>query len=282
MKAPGHLRQLQVRKPGELLIFLADELALSRRKAKDLLDQRLVFVNRQRVWMAKHRLQHGDRVEILAASSESRPNRPIPLLYHANGLLVADKPAGIESTGPDGLEGTLRKQLGIPELKAVHRLDADTTGCLIVAHSQAGFDAMVEVFRAGKIRKTYRALVAAGASAIPSTINRPLDGKEAVTHCRILGSTSLAHHVEVVIETGRTHQIRRHLAEAGHPVLGDKQYFTRRVEAPGLRRIPRQMLHAYQLDFVRPDGGSVKAKAPLPQDFIKALSALGLRRSASD
>jgi 23S rRNA pseudouridine1911/1915/1917 synthase len=157
-------------------------------------------------------------------------------------------------------------------------LDRDTSGCLLLAKRQDAFDRAVELFRQHKILKLYEAITAGFMRGPEQTINVPLEGEPAVTHVRVLNSTPLASHLRVRIDTGRTHQIRKHLDGIGHPVLGDKAYGTRRALPPECRHVQRHMLHAATLQFESPfDGKTIRVSAPLPADFVGCLKQLKLR-----
>jgi RluA family pseudouridine synthase len=271
MVAPGEAGQ-------DLVTFLAARLSVSRRRAKDLLDRKNVFINDRRVWMARHELKARDLVAVFmpAEREAEAPPAPIRILHSDGRYLVADKPPGLLSNGPDSVESRLRESTGEPGLRAVHRLDRDTSGCLLFATSDSLFLKMVEEFRAGRIVKLYHALVA-GKLAGDTTIEKPLEGLAAVTRLRVLDSNALASHVQVKIETGRTHQIRKHLAMIRHPVLGDRDYGNSAPAKDVYQELARQMLHAAKLEFPDPETGViVRTEAPLPRDFKAAMSRLGL------
>lgn len=259
-----------------LVEFLASELAVSRRKAKGLLDRRVVFVNRRRVWMARHPLRPGDRIEII---DEHVPAAlPCPVLWRDGQLVAVNKPAGIEVTGKEALEGRLRKELNCPTLAAIHRLDKNTTGCLLFALQPEMKSQLVELFREHAIQKSYRALVAGPLKSQTRTIRTPIDGKSAVTHLHAVRATDAASHLKIRIETGRTHQIRKHLAGIGHPVLGDPKYGGGKITVAEHRTIPRPMLHAEELRFPHPESGAeIHITAPLPIDFKQVLKMLKLQ-----
>jgi 23S rRNA pseudouridine1911/1915/1917 synthase len=259
-----------------LLDFLSRSLKLSRRKAKALLDARNVFVNRRRVWMARHPLRPDDVVECVT-SEAPRPASRVTVLWEDDDYLVVNKPPGILSNGDDSIEDTLRTQLAMPSLRAVHRLDRDTSGCLLLAKTGDAMERMLPLFRAGEVRKTYHALAAGRLDPPAQTVTRPIDGQRAVTHLRTLDSSGEASHLLVAIETGRTHQIRKHLASLGTPLLGDRSYATAsEVSARGLR-VPRQMLHASDIAFRNPrTRQSVRVQAPLPPDFCRCLAGFRL------
>ncbi len=257
--------------------FLAERLKLSKRQAKDLIDARQVFVNRQCIWMARHALQGGDTVD--ARVSDPRPEAPrrIRILNETEHYLFVDKPCGMLSIGPGGLEELLRAQTGQPALRCVHRLDRDTSGCLLVARGAEAFNRAVSVFKTRRVSKHYDALVVGRLEQAVTTIDTPLGGEPARTHVRRLAVTddvSLAH---VRIETGRTHQIRLHLAAVRHPVVGDRLHGLKTSRDPRFLRVPRQMLHASELELDDPmDRGRLHAHSPLPADFRRCLEIFGL------
>ncbi len=280
-RSPG-LRPLPpVRRNGtELLDYLAEHLGLSRRGAKNLLDDRLVFVNGRRIWMARHLLQIRDAVEVLAEAVAPKPAaaNPVRILADDPLFLVADKPPRLLTTGEKSLELRLRDQLRLPALRAVHRLDKDTSGCVLFAKTEEARLALVAQFEEGRVRKLYHALVAGVLDPPQQDIRAPVDHLPAVSHVRQVSAQPRpprCAHLTVAIETGRTHQIRIHLQSIGHPVLGDRQYFSSR--APEFAEVPRQMLHASDLRFVHPaTGRPVAAAAPLPRDFKDWLRNLRL------
>ena len=138
-KSPTLRRLPPVRRNGiPLLDHLAECLGLSRRAAKTLLDDRQVFVNGRRIWMAKHLLQTRDAVELLpdAVAPKSDQAATVRLLVDEPTFLVADKPPRLLTVGDKSLEVRLRDQLGLPGLRAVHRLDKDTSGCVLFAKDE--------------------------------------------------------------------------------------------------------------------------------------------------
>lgn len=261
-----------------LLDFLAGHLEISRKRAKQLLDRRCVFVNRKRVWMARHTLARGDVIEAhLLEEHEQKGGGPPDLLHQDPDYLILNKRAGVVSNGENSAESELRRRLGDPAVRAAHRLDRDTSGCLLFARNELAFDRVVSLFRRHRVRKTYHALVVGLLNTPGRTIQSPVDGEQAITKLRTLDSNRAASHLLVSIETGRTHQIRRHLSGLGHPVLGDGQYGLQAGMADAARAAPRQMLHAYSLDFRHPvTEVRVHAIAPLPGDFRELLRHLRL------
>ena len=257
-----------------LQVFLSAKLSMSKRAAKNLMDDRAVWVNRKCVWMAHHELHQGDTVEVPAGHKpKAEAPAKIRVLIEDEHYLVADKPSGMLAVGEGSLEEVLRVQTGHPALQAVHRLDRDTTGCLLVAKSAAAFDAAVTLFKTRKVTKQYHAIVFGSFDRSSSTVDQELDGERAVSHIQREAVSKDASFLKVRIETGRTHQIRRHLAGIRHPVLGDREHGVKFARDPRLLTIPRQMLHASGLEMTHPmlAGKTLKAHSPLPADFRRCL-----------
>lgn len=260
----------------DLLSFLARKLKLSRRAAKATLDRKKVWVNRRCVWMAHHSLQAGDTVEVAmdqtGAAAQIAP--AARTLYTDNDFIVVDKPAGILSTGgANSLETFVRQREGGGALKAVHRLDRDTSGCLLFARHEEAFAAAVTVFKSRRVVKIYQAIVSGRFAHIATTRTDELDGKRARSHIQREALSRDASFIRIRIETGRTHQIRRHLSAMRHPVLGDRQYGHKRTHDERQLSVPRQMLHAATLELPHPLHKELKIKAhsPLPADFRRCL-----------
>ncbi|MBN1942623.1 MAG: RluA family pseudouridine synthase [Phycisphaerae bacterium] len=279
--------KFSVRKPETgmtLLDFLAARLNISRRGAKRLLDQRCVFVNGRRVWMANHALAVGDAVE--ATPEKKQPasrqksemrGKKLVTLWEDDDYLVLNKPAGLASNGAGSVENLLVRQEGMETARVAHRLDRDTTGCLLCAKHSDAFGRAVTMFRQGAVKKQYLVIVSGMVRKAEFTITKPLDGRTAVTHLKRLDANDKAGLLLVDLETGRTHQIRRHLAAVGHSVLGEKQYRPGRDVPPQERKVARQMLHAYRLAFPQPfSGETVHCQAPLPRDFLTCLRTFHL------
>lgn len=259
-----------------LVDFLAGRLEVSGRKARARLDARYVFVNDRRIWMARHPVRAGDRVEVRAGPEPGKVET-VHILHRDEHLLVADKPPGVLSVGSDSLEARLRRQLDVRTLEAVHRLDRDTSGCLLLAVDTRTRDTLVGAFTARAVDKTYRTIVAGRMVREQQRIERSLEGRTALTELRVIKANERASYLSVRIATGRTHQIRKHLAGIHHPVLGDRQYFTAPQRDPLLRDIPRQMLHAFAIALEHPATGKpLRVEAPLPEDVVAALHRLRL------
>lgn len=305
-RAPQHaagLAALTVNKPDPKFLqdFLAQKFALSRRAAKAAIDGRNVWVNRKCVWIARYALQTGDLVEIptvvvkgaqrqgadsnRAAGAAVQPfaassaRRHVRVLWSDDNYLVCDKPAGVVSCDdPKSAEAILRVQTSIPTLEAVHRLDRDTTGCLLFAKSHAAFLAAVEVFKTHKVSKVYHAVVVGRFPYAHQVIDAPIDNQPAVSRVAREGASADASFLRVRIETGRTNQIRRHLASVRFPIVGDRVFGLKRARDPRLLQVPRQMLHASTLTLPNPLDlrAEIKAHAPLPADFRAALRLFGM------
>lgn len=262
-----------------LLQFLAEELGLSNRKAKAALDRRDVFVNGRRVWMARHQLQSGDRIDVVSSADVGRrEDEESEILFRDEHYLIANKRPGILACGPDSLEVALRSSLRLPDLSAVHRLDRDTTGCLMFALTPKALDEMILLFKHRRVDKRYHVLVEGMVKEKFRTIDAPIAGERSVTHIESLSANRRASHLLVRIETGRTHQIRKHLIAIGFRVLGDRTYGSGREVEADYRSVPRQMLHAASLQFVHPfSGRDVRVTASLPADLAKSLKHFGLK-----
>ena len=263
--------------------FLAARLGLSHRAAKQQIDARIVRVDGRCVWMAHHRLRAGAVVSVagFAPSPTAASNRPkrINILFEDADYLVADKPAGLlVNDAPVSLESILRTQTGNPELRVSHRLDRDTTGCLVCSKSAAAHEAIVRVFKEHRVAKTYRTVVYGKWDAAASTIDLPIDGRRALSMVHCIRANAKASHLAVRIETGRTHQIRRHLAMARHPVLGDAVHGPKVVEDLRLMKLTYPLLHAVELEMDHPTrpGETLRVFSPLPQDFHRWLGILRL------
>ncbi len=249
---------------------------------------------------AAFRLRAGQRVRVLVpppAPADLTPE-PIPLriLYEDADLLVVDKPAGLPvHPAPGHPSGTLVNALlaRVPDLPGiggtlrpgiVHRLDKDTSGLLVVAKTEAAQRSLASQLRARTVVRTYLAVVRGRVRRDAGTVSAPIGrhpvhrkrmavvpaGREAVTHYTVLERFPAATLVACRLQTGRTHQIRVHLAHIGHPVLGDPVYG--RAHVPEMRR---QALHAARLEFTHPRTGRPMAfAAPIPQDMALLLARL--------
>jgi len=311
-KAPQHsagMVSLPVLKadPKPLQDFLTAKFSLSRRTAKAMIDGRSVWVNRRCIWMARHALKTGDAVEIpnavvngakrqcearqsgradatCARKDGSSGPRHVRVLWQDESYLVCDKPSGLISCDdPKSAESILRVQESVPTLEAVHRLDRDTTGCLLFAKNHAALEAAIAVFKTKKVTKIYRAVVAGEFKFAHERIDSPLDDDNAVTFVTREMAREDASYLRVRIETGRTNQIRRHLASVRHPILGDRVFGLKSAREARLMNVPRQMLHAATLELPHPlkPGERISVHSPLPADFRATLRAFGMGKKES-
>ena len=297
-KAPQHaagLNSLTVNKPDPKVLqdFLALKFSLSRRTAKAMIDGRSVWVNRKCVWIARFALRTGDLVEIPSqvvkgalkqsggedARRETKDVRHVRVLWSNESYLVCDKPAGLVSCDdPKSVETILREQEKIPTLEAVHRLDRDTTGCLMFAKNHAAFLAAVEVFKTHKVSKVYHAVTTGSFKYAHQVIDSPIDGQPAVSKVTREGAGADASFLRIRIETGRTNQIRKHLASVRAPIVGDRVFGLKSARDPRLMRVPRQMLHASTLTLPDPlsPHDEISVYSPLPADFRATLKLFGM------
>lgn len=259
-----------------LVDLLSGRFRCSKKQARALLDARQVFVNGKRVWMAKHTVKLKDAIETIRPEQQSGT---VQILKTSGDLVIANKPSGMVTNGATrSLEERLRRELGNPGLCAIHRLDRDTSGCVLFGTGPEAKARMIPLFKEQRIVKIYRAIVIGHVSSQLKTITRDIDGESATTLLHVLDSSRDASYLELRIQTGRTHQIRKHLASTRHPVLGDKDYAGDQRGNALFRSVPRQMLHAYRLVLPSPQGdSSLRVTAPVPEDFRDVLKLLKLK-----
>jgi len=295
---------------GRLDLFMARQnLGLTRNQIQKLLEAGHIKLNGHEA-KAAYKIRVGDCIEIeipAPASLETKPEAiPLEILYQDKHVALIDKPAGLVVHASAGhSEGTLVNALlyHLKDLSGiggklrpgiVHRLDKDTSGIMLVAKNNRAHAELVRMFQNREIQKTYLALAYGSFKQDSGMMQNKLgrsrgnrkkissktqQGKEAKTSFKVLKRFSNMALLEVKPHTGRTHQIRVHLAESGHPVVGDAVYGGRQwihKLSPALQglvqKIKRQMLHAQRLEFVHPvSGKKIKGEASLPSDFQKIL-----------
>lgn len=250
---------------------------LSRRKARAAIDEGGVFVDKTRVKIAGRLVRAGQSIEVnIGGALERSEPPPAPAIVHIDDhIIVADKPAGlVTAPTPESNRGDMLDQLtrAHGELYLVHRIDLPTSGLLVFARTRAANKFLGDAFKAHDVDREYRA-IAIGA-VVSQRIDRPIDARHAVTHVEALEPLANATLVAVRLETGRTHQIRIHLAGLGHPLAGDTQHGgeTARTFLP---RAPRLALHAAVLGFTHPATGErVRFESPLPDELAHYVERL--------
>jgi 23S rRNA pseudouridine1911/1915/1917 synthase len=260
-----------------LFEVIATELGISKKKAQAALDAKQVLVNGKRIWMKNHLVKDDDRIEILIEDRAPTIPKKIQILWKDDDYLIVNKPAFLLSNASDAsLEVILQKQEKNKDICAVHRLDKETSGCLIFAKSEEAKAAMIPLFKGRDIIKIYRAVTIGAFPKNWNEIRTDIKGLISTTLVKTLDQNKHTSYLELRIETGRTHQIRRHLADKRYPVLGDKKYAGTGNELSLSQ--PRQMLHAYRLIFPHPKTReAIRVLAPLPPDFKRCLAQLKLR-----
>ena len=283
--------------------FLSRELAdLSRSYIQKLLKEQNILVN-GKVVKANYKLSAGDSVEVEIPDPEPLDilpeDIPLDILYEDDDILVVNKPKGMVvhpapghythtlvnavmfHCGKDlsGINGVLRPGI-------VHRIDMDTTGSLLICKNDVAHQILAEQLKDHSITRRYHAVVTGNLKSDTGTVNaaigrHPTDRKKmstksnsprsAVTHYKVLERFGDYTYIECELETGRTHQIRVHMASIGHPILGDKIYGPAKCPF----KLEGQTLHAKILGITHPSTGKyIEFDAPLPEYFIKLLSTL--------
>ena len=294
---------------GLAALFRSRDIAASRSEASRWIRVGCVLVDGAEV-KPSTTLVGGERI-VVEASREPRfdwqaaEQLAFGVVYEDESVIVVDKPAGLAvhpgAGQPRGtlVNGLLHRRPALAELPRaglVHRLDKDTSGLLVVACDRASQLRLTEDMSAHRVERRYLAVVE-GRMIADQRIDKPIgrdprnrlrqavreDGRRAVTHVSIRQRFSAHTLVEAQLETGRTHQVRVHLAAAGHPLVGDRRYGARGVvprNAPPtvleiVRGFHRQALHAFRLCFVHPANGELLAfESPPPKDFQRLLEAL--------
>lgn len=283
--------------------YLAEQCPdLSRSYIQKLVKDGAVFVNNRQV-KANYKVQPQDQV-ILTIPDMQVPdilpeNIPLDILYEDQWLLVVNKPKDMVVHPSAGhMEGTLVNAVmahcgehlsginGVLRPGIVHRIDKDTTGALLICKDDTVHRDLAEQLKVHSIKRRYRAIVQGNLREDQGTVDAPVgrhptdrkkmavnykNGKEAVTHYQVLERFGNATYIECRLETGRTHQIRVHMASLGHPLLGDTIYGS----SKNPYHLQGQALHAMILGFVHPITREyLEFQAPLPEYFIKLLDKL--------
>lgn len=279
---------------------------LSRSRLQRLIEEGRVRVD-GRAARAKETLKGGERITIhLPAPAETEMKGeeiPLDILFEDDDILVLNKPAGlVVHPAPGNTRGTLVNAIlhhapmiegvgGVRRPGLVQRLDKDTTGVMVVAKSGAAYQTLVAAMKRREIHRTYLAVVQGWVQEDEGLIEAPIgrdhrdrkkmavigSGRKAVTHFQVKARSREASLLEVDLETGRTHQIRVHLAHIGYPVAGDPVYGGRRAKEWAEGLIDRQALHAFRLRFRHPvTEEELSFEAPPPEDLRRLMTALEL------
>ena len=287
-------------------MYIAEEKKeLSRTTIKRLLEDGDILVN-EKIQKASYKPEAGDIIQInmpeVVETKLIAQDIPVPAIYEDKDIIVVNKPKGMvvhpANGNPDstlvnailamckdslsGIGGEIRPGI-------VHRLDKDTSGLLIIAKNDLAHINMSKQIQDRKVIKKYIALVRGTVPENEATIDMPIarsqkdrkkmavdkNGKEAVTHFKVLARYDKYTLLEVKIDTGRTHQIRVHMSYIGHPIIGDEVYSNGKNEFG----VKGQMLHAKYLEFKHPiTGKDIKLEAPLPEYFEEILKQLEERK----
>ena len=267
-----------------------------------------VRVNKGRI-RPHYRVQAGDEIRVPPIRlNEQRTTNPAQatldnleqaILYEDKRLLIINKPSGLAVHGGSGvsygvIEALRQLRPELKQLELVHRLDRETSGCLVLAKRRSTLRALHELFRENQIDKRYLALVAGAWKGGERRIDAPLkknllssgervvrvndQGKQSATVFSPLAVRENVSLLEARLETGRTHQIRVHCSHSGHPIAGDDKYgdrqFNQDMKNYGLKRL---FLHAWRIAFYLPDdGGRIDVRAPLPNDLKNVLQRLDI------
>jgi len=318
---PGEFRTHSLVLPGESAGLRLDQALAralpqySRARLQGWIEAGAVRVDGRQL-RPKDKVLGGEQVEV-AARLQADPRvapeaQPLAVVHQDRALFVINKPAGMVVHPGAGNPGrTLQNALLaldpklalVPRAGLVHRLDKDTSGLLVVARSPEAHSRLVSALAERQIERTYLA-ICNGAMTGGGTVDAPIgrhrtqrtrmavrsDGRESVTHYRIVKRYRAHTLARVQLETGRTHQIRVHLAHVGYPIVGDPVYGGRRRLPAGcspaliaaLNAFPRQALHAARLALAHPmTGRALEWEAPLPDDMARLVSALDEDQRAS-
>lgn len=281
----------------------------SRARLQGWIKSGALTINRQQA-RPRDKVLGGEQLELLATLQDEGEWQPqvidFGLLYEDEALIVLNKPAGLVVHPAAGhADGTLINALlnhcpslaQLPRAGIVHRLDKDTSGLMVVAKTPAAHHALVKQLQARSVHREYEALVfgrLTGGGVVSEPIGRhPRQrkkmavvggGKEAVTHYRLIRRFGHFSHVRCLLETGRTHQIRVHMAHIHHPLIGDPLYAGRPRIPKGasaalidaVRAFSRQALHARRLELLHPlSGEAAQWESELPEDFTALRRVLG-------
>lgn len=276
--------------------YISDNFHISRSLAVKLLEEGDCLIN-QRSEGKNYKVKKGDEIEVMLPDAEEpeivSENIPLDIVYEDNDLLVVNKPKGmVVHPAPGHYSGTLVNALmyhckdslsginGVIRPGIVHRIDKDTSGLLIVAKNDNAHNGLAEQIKVHSFIRRYEAVVVGGVKE-NGKVNAPIarhkidrkkmtvsdEGRNAVTHYEVIANYNRYSHLRLTLETGRTHQIRVHMAYIGHPVAGDSVYGDGKP-----KWLEGQCLHARELGFVHPiTGMELYFTSQLPEYFQKML-----------
>ena len=284
---------------------LAKMLGLSRSAAADLISSGSVTLDNQTV-LKSHRVSTDQMLEVTLAEKRDALEvvatdvDDLRIVYEDTHLVVIDKPAGVAAhpsvgwTGPTVVGALLAKGVRISTSGAaerqgiVQRLDVGTSGLMMVAKTEVAYSRLKQAFRDRAVHKVYHAVIQGHPDPFEGTIDAPIgrhpkaefkfavmnEGKPSVTHYKLLEAFASASLIEVILETGRTHQIRVHFSAFKHPLLGDTMYGADPTLASRMK-LERQWLHAVRLSFMHPTSGEqVSFESPHTEELQQALELL--------
>ena len=283
--------------------YISENTEYSRTAVQRLIEEEKITVNGKKE-KASYKVQNGDKIEIEEEPAKEielkAQDIPLEILYEDNDIIVVNKPKGMvvhpANGNPDGTlvnaimsicKDSLSGIGGEIRPGIVHRLDKNTSGAIIIAKNDKAHINLSEQLKNHEIKKTYIALVRGVVKENNATINMPIgrskkdrkkmdvdkNGKEAITHFKVLKRYKDCTLLEINIETGRTHQIRVHLSHIGYPIIGDEVY----SNGKNKWNIEGQCLHAKSLDFKHPiTGKNMHIEAPIPEYFENIIKELDI------
>lgn len=288
-------------------LFVSEGAGVSRSHAQTLIENELVSVNGKCV-AKNYRLRAGDEIEIEAMPIKElnavAENIPLDIVYEDDDIIVINKPSGMVVHPAVGNEsGTLVNALlyhckdslsginGVIRPGIVHRIDKDTSGLLVVAKTDEAHIFLSSLLKDHQIKRVYHAILTGHLPNASGTVNAPIarhpvdrkkmavvnGGREAITHYEVVCEYPSFTHAKMVLETGRTHQIRVHMSHIGHPIIGDMVYGGNKTqfEKAHQRLLSGQCLHARELSFPHPRTKEIMHfEVDLPEEFKSLLKIL--------
>ncbi|WP_407312668.1 RluA family pseudouridine synthase [Desulfosporosinus sp. SB140] len=272
--------------------YLKQVLSYSGRKIQKLTRHKGILLNKKPVFLQKQ-INTGDVLRVIVLEDSSYGVEPEPgqieILYEDRYLIVLNKPSGllVHPTGQtthrtlsNYLAYYYQQQGVISTIRPLHRLDRETSGCVVFAKDSRTQTLLEKFLQEGTLKRTYRAVVNGIVNPPSGTINLPIGphptkpnrravnpkGDQAITHYKTIQNFSEASLLELTLDTGRTHQIRVHLTYLGHPIVGDRMY------GKSSALIAGQALHAYSLHFPHPvEHQEIALQAPFPANFLQLI-----------